>query len=126
MAASLICATLFGPIPAISAEPPEAAAARHLAATLGGSPGGYSLAYQRPLTSGGAGTLAFGGTWAGKFVNPRSGEVEAVYVTADGQVGGPELLAAQQAAGLAALPPLMRKADVALQGAVAAAATEPV
>lgn len=126
MAASLICATLFGPIPAISAEPPEAAAAQHLAATLGGSPGDYSLAYQRPLTSGGAGTLAFGGTWAGKFVNPRSGEVEAVYVTADGQVGGPELLAAQQAAGLAALPPLMRKADVALQGAVAAAATEPV
>lgn len=99
-----------------AAEPPASAAARHLAETRGGSPNDYELLYERDAAI----EHSDATLWAGKFLDHRTGEIVAVNNDpGSGVVAGPGLREERSAAAAKDLPALERKADVALQAAVA-------
>ena len=101
--------------PARAADPRQQAK-EQLAAELGGAPGDFEIVYEAPGGSTGA--------WATKLVDLRTGQIHSVHGLGDGAVGG---IAAARDAAIAAestLPPLDRKADAALRGAVAAEALD--
>lgn len=99
-----------------AAEPPAAAAARHLAETRGGSPNDFELLYERDA----AVEHSDATLWAGKFLDRTTGEIVAVDSDpAAGVTAGPGLREERSAAAAKDLPALERKADAALQAAVA-------
>ncbi|MGZ8475373.1 MAG: S8 family serine peptidase [Candidatus Limnocylindria bacterium] len=101
-----------------AAEPNEAAGARHLADTLGGSPNDYTLLHERELVPDHGGAPM----WSAKYLDLRTGEVHAVYRDPlDGTLAGEELAVASVDEAAAGLTPLELKADDELLAAVAAA-----
>ncbi len=112
----LVASVLAGPVQVRAAEPEAERAARHLAEELGRAPNDLQIVHEPTSPST---TAAEDGFWAGKLVDETTGTVHSVYVMPDGKVGGPELLAERAAAAAAAMAPLARKADSALQAAVA-------
>ena len=104
----------FPAAPARAADPRQQAR-EQLAAELGGSPNDFEVVYEAP------GGLE--GTWARKLVDLRTGQVHSAYGMADGSVGGVTAEREATIAAQAATPPLERKADAALRGAVAAEPT---
>lgn len=113
----LALGTVLPAAPARSAEPNEAAGARHLAETLGGSPNDFDLLHERTLVPEHAGALL----WSAKYLDRRTGEIHVVYRdAASGGVAGEELAAAHIAAATAELSALEVKADDELLAAVAA------
>ena len=121
--ALLAVVTLAGALapagPVAATEPPAAAAARHLAETIGGSPNDFTLVNERTATvAEGAAPL-----WAGKLVDGRTGEVHAVYRDAvSGSVDGARMRTAEIAEVQGRRTALERKGDAELRGAVQAAA----
>jgi putative cell wall-binding protein len=113
--AVLLAALLAQPVgaPAVALATPDdaAAAAAWLAETRGGSPGDWTLVYERELTTPGV-------RWAGKLTGP-DGELASVYRAADGTLGGLDVLSAAEAGATSGLSTLRRKADEALAAAVA-------
>ncbi len=103
------------PVPAAAASPVDAARA-HLAGTEGGAAADWELVYERDLTAPDGAAM-----WVGKLVNVVTGELDIVYRSADGMLGGAELYEARAAASVAALSDLAAKADTSLEAAVAAA-----
>ena len=101
-----------------AAEPPAAAAARHLAETIGGSPNDFTLVNERTATvADDAAPL-----WAGKLVDARTGQVHAVYRDAEtGSVNGIQLRTSEVADVQGDRPALERKGDAELRAAVDAA-----
>lgn len=114
--ALLIGATVGLPAPAVRAGSPVAEAAEELAATHGGSPGDYSLLYERTATV----ALSGASVWAGKFLDRRTGEIRLVYRdAASGRTDGPQLLDLARAEAAASVTALDAKGDAELRGAVA-------
>lgn len=109
-------ATLVPDAATRAAEPPAAAAARHLAETRGGSPNDYELLYERDAAiEHSEATL-----WAGKFLDRLTGEIIAVNTDPrTGVTAGPGLREERSAAAAKDLPALERKADAALRQALA-------
>ncbi|MDQ2688938.1 MAG: S8 family serine peptidase [Chloroflexota bacterium] len=115
--ALLVSLSTLLPAPsARAADPPAAAAARHLAETRGGSTNDYEL-----LSEAQAAVEHTDGTvWAGKFLDRRTGEIVAVnHDPGNGATAGPGLREERGAAAAKGLPALDRKADAALRAAVA-------
>ncbi len=99
-------------------EPPERAAATYLALRDGGSADDYAVMYQRSARVEVSGETM----WAAKLVDRRNGKVSIVYRDAAGSLGGPELVRGREAAALARLGALERKAAPGLLKALASPA----
>jgi hypothetical protein len=98
-----------------AADPPAAAAARHLAETRGGSPNDYELLYERDAAI----EHSDATLWAGKFIDRRTGEIVSVSHDAGaGRTAGAGLREERSAAAAKDLPAIERKADAALQAAL--------
>ncbi|HEX2142803.1 MAG TPA: hypothetical protein VHK28_11120, partial [Candidatus Limnocylindria bacterium] len=117
LVAILLAALLLQPVAnadVASAAPGDAAAAAAwLAAHRGGAASDWQLVYERPAVSPVDGSPI----WAGKLVGP-AGELATIYRSADGTIGGWDLLEAKAEGAAAALSTLEVKADDALAGAV--------
>jgi hypothetical protein len=100
--------------PATAAEPDEVAGARHLAEEHGGAPGDYQLVHARSFPA----TAAGAPTWAGKYIDLRTGEIRTAYRHALEAAGSLELLEGAVQRERTAMPTLERKADQALLAAV--------
>jgi hypothetical protein len=96
---------------AAAADSDEAAAARHLAARLGGVPGDFALVHERTGAAGPA-------SWAGKLVDRRTGDIHAVYQTQDGYTAGAAGVAAVAPAPPSGATAVERKADAGLIAAL--------
>jgi hypothetical protein len=119
--ALVICLALAGTalVPgatARAADPPAAAAARHLAETRGGSPNDYELLYERDA----AVEHSDGTLWAGKFLDRLTGEIVSVnHDPRAGVTAGAGLREERSAAAAKGLPAIERKADAAPRTALA-------
>ena len=116
---AIVTATPLAPVaPAIAAEPDASAGARHLAEVHGGTAGDYVLVHERALP----GDVSGAPSWAGKYLDLRTGEIRSAYRGSNGTAGTVAMLDTAVARANASLTTLERKADRALLAAIGSAA----
>ena len=103
--------------PVAAADPNSVAGARHLAERHGGAPEDYALVYEQSLPGDLPGDAP---TWAGKYVDARTGAIRSAYRSGgDGATGSVAMLDDAIARAAAKQAPIERKGDPALVAAVA-------
>lgn len=114
--ATLAIATMLGAPPPVAAADPASVAAEQLARDHGGAAADYRLVHERTASVPRSGEAV----WVGKLLGP-DGQIYVVSREPNGRITGGEVVAERVRQAVAALTPLVAKADEALRSRVSRA-----